>query len=299
MIVSMFRAIIKTMRPRQWPKNVFVLAAVVFDRQLSVSNLDPLLRSIAGFFLFCLLSSAIYYINDLADVEADRNHPTKRNRPIASGKLPIPVAIGVAVTLLLISFAGALALSFNFFLISVAYFLANLAYSLWLKHVPLVDVLILASGFVLRVAAGVMIIQVERFSPWLYVVTTLFALYIGFGKRRAEIALLEGSAQNHRRVLDGYNIPFLDQLITIVSSSTILAYSLYTFSATNLPTNHTMMLTVPFVLYGVFRYLWLIQVKNEGGAPEELLLSDRPLQATVLLYGFSVLLIIYIIPRYF
>ena len=299
MIVSMFRAIIKTMRPRQWPKNVFVLAAVVFDRQLSVSNLEPLLRSLAGFFLFCLLSSAIYYINDLADVEADRNHPTKRNRPIASGKLPIPVAIGVAVALLLISFAGALALSFNFFLISVAYFLANLAYSLWLKHVPLVDVLILASGFVLRVAAGVMIIQVERFSPWLYVVTTLFALYIGFGKRRAEISLLEGSAQNHRRVLDGYNIPLLDQLITIVSSSTILAYSLYTFSATNLPTNHTMMLTVPFVLYGVFRYLWLIQVKNEGGAPEELLLSDRPLQATVLLYGFSVLLIIYIIPRYF
>ena len=299
MIVSMFRAIIKTMRPRQWPKNVFVLAAVVFDRQLSVSNLEPLLRSLAGFFLFCLLSSAIYYINDLADVEADRNHPTKRNRPIASGKLPIPVAIGVAVALLLISFAGALALSFNFFLISVAYFLANLAYSLWLKHVPLVDVLILASGFVLRVAAGVMIIQVERFSPWLYVVTTLFALYIGFGKRRAEISLLEGSAQNHRRVLDGYNIPLLDQLITIVSSSTILAYSLYTFSATNLPTNHTMMLTIPFVLYGVFRYLYLIQIKNEGGAPEELLLSDRPLQATVLLYGLSVFLIIYIVPRYF
>lgn len=294
----MFKALLKSMRPRQWTKNAFVLAAVIFDRQLSLSNLVPLFRSLIGFMLFCFLSSAVYIINDLMDIEADRQHPTKRNRPIASGKLPIPVAVGAVVVILLIVFPAAYLLSPGFFFISIAYFLVNLAYSLWLKHVPLIDVLILASGFVLRVGAGVMIIHVERFSPWLYVVTTLLALYIGFGKRRAELTLLEGDAQSHRRVLEGYNLALLDQLITIVSSSTILAYSLYTFSAPNLPADHTMMLTIPFVLYGVFRYLYLIQVKHEGGAPEELLLLDRPLQATIFLYGLSILLIIYLLPHF-
>jgi 4-hydroxybenzoate polyprenyltransferase len=158
----------------------------------------------------------------------------------------------------------------------------------------LIDVLIIAAGFVLRVAAGVSLIKVERFSPWLYVVTTLFALYIGFGKRRAELALLADGTNSTRRVLEGYSIPFLDQLITIVSSTTIIAYSLYTFSAPNLPTNHVMMLTIPFVLYGVFRYLYLIQIKNEGGAPEDLLLSDRPLQLAILLWGIAILLVFYI-----
>lgn len=292
MIKNMLRALIKTMRPRQWTKNVFILAAIVFDRQLM--NETSLWRSIAGVFLFCLLSSSIYIINDIFDVEADRQHPKKRNRPIASGKLPIPVAAVSAVFFLLITFLLSYLLSPGFTLIALVYFIINLAYSNWLKHVPLVDVLIIATGFVLRVAAGVSLIQVQRFSPWLYVVTTLLALYIGFGKRRAELSLLMENAEAHRRVLDGYTIPFLDQLITIVSSTTIVAYSLYTFSAPNLPTNHTMMLTIPFVLYGIFRYLSLIQVKGEGGAPEELLLSDRPLQIAIILWGVSVLLIFYI-----
>ena len=294
----MFKALIKTMRPRQWTKNAFVLAAVIFDRQVSLSNPLPLILSLIGFMLFCFLSSAVYIINDLVDIEADRNHPIKKNRPIASGQLPIPVAIGAAVTLLLITFPVSYLLSPGCLLITVTYFLLNLAYSSWLKHIPLIDVLALAAFFVLRVGAGVTIIVVERFSPWLYVVTTLFALYIGFGKRRAELTLLESGAQAHRRVLDGYNLTLLDQLITIVSSSTILTYSLYTFSAPSLPDNHAMMLTIPFVLYGVFRYLYLIQVKQEGGAPEELLLTDRPLQATVVLWGLAIFLIIYIIPRY-
>lgn len=292
MIKNMVRALIKTMRPRQWTKNVFILAAIVFDRQLM--NGTSLFRSIAGVFLFCLLSSAIYIINDIFDVEADRRHPKKKNRPIASGKLSIPVAAVSAVFFLLITFLLSYLLSPGFALIAFVYFVINLAYSNWLKHVPLVDVLIIAAGFVLRVAAGVSLIQVQRFSPWLYVVTTLLALYIGFGKRRAELSLLMENAEAHRRVLDGYTIPFLDQLITIVSSTTIVAYSLYTFSAPNLPTNHTMMLTIPFVLYGIFRYLSLIQVKGEGGAPEELLLSDRPLQLAIILWGVSVLLIFYI-----
>jgi 4-hydroxybenzoate polyprenyltransferase len=295
----MLKALFKTMRPRQWTKNAFVMAAVTFDRQLSITNPIPLINSLLGLLLFCLLSSSVYIINDLADVKADRVHPIKRNRPIASGKLPIPVAIGAAVVLLLITFPAAYLLSPGFFIVAVTYFLLNLAYSKWLKHIPLLDVLILASFYVLRVGAGVMIINVERFSPWLYVVMTLGALYIGFGKRRAELMLMEEDALSHRRVLGGYNQQLLDQLITIVSSCTIITYSLYTFSAPNLPTNHSMMLTIPFVLYGVFRYLWLIQVKKEGGAPEELLLTDRPLQATILLWGLSILVVFYVIPHYY
>ncbi len=295
----MLKALIKTMRPRQWTKNAFVLAAVVFDRQVSLSDPIPLIRSLIGFALFCLLSSAIYIINDLADIEADRTHPVKRNRPIASGKLPVPIAVAASVALLLFTFALGYLLSPGFFLVALSYFLINLAYSNLLKHLPLIDVLIIALGFVLRVAAGVTIIHIQRFSPWLYVVTTLFALYIGFGKRRAELTLLANGANAHRKVLDGYNLPLLDQLITIVSSSTIVAYSLYTFSAPNLPTNHIMMLTIPFVLYGVFRYLYLIHVKQEGGAPEELLLSDRPLQITILLWGMAIFVIFYVLPHYY
>lgn len=294
MIIRMFKALLKTIRPRQWPKNAVVMAAVVFDRQLSVNDPVPLLRSLAGLVLFCLLSSSIYIINDLMDIEADRAHPVKSQRPIPSGKLPIQIAFTAAAILIVLTFPAAYFLSLGFFIICVIYFLENLAYSRWLKHIPLIDVLMIAFGFVLRVGGGVTIIHVQRFSPWLYVVMTLGALYIGFGKRRAELTLLAESAQAHRRVLNGYNLPLLDQLITIVSTSTILTYSLYTFSAPNLPSNHLMMLTIPFVLYGVFRYLYLIQIKKAGGAPEELLLVDRPLQATILLWGFSILLIFYI-----
>jgi len=228
------------------------------------------------------------------DIEADRAHPVKCKRPIASGKLPIPFTIGAAVIFLLITFPAAFLLSRAFFIITLIYFLENLAYSNWLKHIPLIDVLMIALGFVLRVGGGVTIISVERFSPWLYVVMTLGALYIGFGKRRAELTLLAKNAQVHRPVLYGYNLPLLDQLITIVSSSTIITYSLYTFSAPNLPSNHAMMLTIPFVLYGIFRYLYLIQIKQAGGAPEELLLQDRPLQVTILLWGVAVLFIFYV-----
>jgi 4-hydroxybenzoate polyprenyltransferase len=280
------------MRPKQWTKNAFVLAGLVFDRQLTVPS--ALFRSISAMVLFCLISSVVYIINDILDIESDKKHPSKCNRPIASGKLSITAAAISAVILLAICFPLAYLLSPEFCIIAAIYFFINLAYSKWLKHIPLLDVLVLASGFVLRVGAGVSVIQVERFSPWLYVVTTLLALYLGFGKRRAELALLTDQANSHRKVLNGYTIPLLDQLITIVSSTTIFGYSLYTFSAPNLPENHTMMLTIPFVLYGIFRYLYLIHVKEAGGAPEELLLHDRPLQATILSWGVSVLLVFYL-----
>jgi 4-hydroxybenzoate polyprenyltransferase len=293
MFVRYSTALIKTMRPRQWPKNAVIFAALVFDRQLGLHHWVATLRTLAGFVIFCLLSGVVYIINDLADAEADRQHPDKKNRPIASGQLPTWFAAWGAIFLLIVIFPLSYALSPTFAGVALAYLLLNLAYSKWIKHIVLLDVFAIALGFVLRVAAGAVLIIVARFSPWLYVVTTLGSLYIGFGKRRAELGLLEKGAGDHRRVLDGYTIALLDQLITIVSATTIIAYSLYTFSAPNLPDNHVMMLTIPFVLYGVFRYLYLIQVENVGGAPEEVLLSDRPLQITILLWGLSILAIFY------
>ena len=284
--------LLRTMRPKQWTKNGFIFAAIVFDRQLT--HLPALLDTLAGAFLFCLLSSTVYIINDLVDMKADRMHPERRLRPLASGQLPVAVALGAVLLLIGLIFPLAFWLSPAFAAICLVYFGLMLAYSFRLKHVPLVDVLVIALGFVLRVRAGVMLIEVERFSPWLYVMTTMIALYLGFGKRRAELSLLAGDSGAHRRVLEGYTLPLLDQLITIVSSTTIIAYSLYTFSAPSLPENHLMMITIPFVIYSIFRYLYLIQVEHAGGAPEDVLLSDRSLQAAILLWGIAVLTIFYL-----
>lgn len=295
MLISITAALVKAMRPRQWIKNGVIFAALVFDQQLTPDNMSAILRTTLGFIIFCLLSGIVYIINDIADIEADRAHPEKRNRPIASGSLPISIARAFAIGVIIVIFPLSVLLSPQFAVIALAYLLLNLAYSFKIKHIPLLDVFAIALGFLLRVAAGVVLIEVARFSPWLYVVTTLGSLYLGFGKRRAELALLAEGANAHRRVLDGYTLPLLDQLITIVSSTTIVAYSLYTFSAPNLPDNHIMMLTIPFVIYGIFRYLWLIQVKHSGGAPEDVLLSDRPLQVSIVLWGCSVLLIFYVL----
>lgn len=288
----MFRALLKSMRPRQWTKNIFVYAALVFDQQFF--HLEAFLRTTAGFVLFCLISSAVYIFNDLADVESDRQHPDKKNRPIASGKLPKSVAWIAGIAFVVVSLPLGYLLSPAFFGVLLFYFVLNLAYSQWLKHIAILDVLVIAAGFVLRVHAGVTLIHVERFSPWLYVLTTLFALYIGFGKRRSELALLAHGAGAHRKVLDGYTLPLLDQYITIVSGMTIVVYALYTFFAPNVPANHTMMLTIPFVIYGTFRYLYLIQVTHAAGAPEELFLSDRPLQITMVLWGLAAMAVFYI-----
>jgi 4-hydroxybenzoate polyprenyltransferase len=288
----MLSALIKTMRLRQWTKNGFVFFALIFDKQLFLR--EPFLRTLAGFFLFCLISSAVYLINDIADVDADRKHPEKKQRPIASGKLPIGAAWGAAIALILITLPLGYLLDPLFSAYLTAYLLINIIYSRWIKHVPILDVLIVSFGFVLRVSSGVTLITVERFSPWLYVITTLFSLYLGFGKRRAEMSLLEKGAGAHRKVLDGYTLPLLDQFITIVSGMTIVTYSLYTFFAENLPANHSMMLTIPFVVYGIFRYLQLIQTGHAAGAPDEVALKDRPLQVTVALWMLTVLVIFYL-----
>ena len=292
----MLLALLKTMRPRQWTKNGFIFAAVVFDHQVALSRPAPFLRTLAGFVLLCLLSSTVYIINDLADIEKDRLHPRKRNRPLASGQLQKGPAVTAAILLPVMALPLAFALGRPFGLVALVYLAANLLYSFWLKHVVLVDVLVLALFYLLRVHAGVTLITVARFSPWLYICMSLLALFIGFGKRRAELALMEHEAGGARKVLTQYSLPFLDELINLVSTATVMAYSLYTFSAENLPRNHAMMLTIPFVLYGIFRYLYLIHIKGEGGAPDELILTDRPLQVTFFLWGLAAVLILYLNP---
>jgi 4-hydroxybenzoate polyprenyltransferase len=285
--------LIETMRPRQWFKNVFVFAPLIFDEKLF--KLPYLSRTVAGFLLLCLTSGTVYIINDLADIEKDRNHPKKRYRPLASGEVGAREAMVAAFLIPLI------ALPLGFLLdrvvggILTGYLLVQIVYSFWLKDLVIIDVMIVASGFLLRVAAGVPLVDAERFSPWLYICMTLLALLIGFGKRRHELTLLKEEASGHRQSLQDYNLALLDHVISIVTASTLLAYALYTFSAPNLPRNHTMMLTIPFVLYGIFRYLYLIHVKQMGGAPEEIVLSDRPLQATIALWGLSVVVVMYVL----
>jgi 4-hydroxybenzoate polyprenyltransferase len=287
----MMRSLLKTMRPRQWTKNLFVFAALVFDGKLF--HPTDFIRTFTGFVLFCLISSSIYVFNDLLDLKADRLHPVKKNRPIASGKVSTTLALVTGAILALIALTGGYLEAFQFGLTLSIYFVLMLAYSKWLKQIPILDVIILAAGFVLRVHSGTTLIVVERFSPWLYVLMSLLALYLGFGKRRAELALLADDTNAQRRVLEGYTLPLLDQFITIVSASTILAYSLYTFD--RLPNNHTLMLTIPFVIYALFRYLYLIEVKHSGGEPEEILLTDRPFQISILLWALSVMLVFYLL----
>ncbi|MEX1248574.1 MAG: decaprenyl-phosphate phosphoribosyltransferase [Anaerolineales bacterium] len=286
----MLLALIKNMRPKQWSKNLLIFAGLVFDRQLTY--LPALERTVIGFALFCLLSSSIYLINDIIDIDNDRKHPKKKYRPLASGALPLNVAWVAAIVFIAIAIGVGYWLSPIFALACLAYALLNLGYSLWLKHQPVIDVLVLASFYVLRVWAGVSLIVVQRFSPWIYVFTTFLALFLGIGKRRTEI-MRNKPGSHARRVLEGYTVTYLEQLLLIVLSLAIVTYSLYTFLAPNLPENHAMMLTIPFVIFGFFRYLYLVQVKNTGEAPEEILFTDRPLQADLLLWGASILLIFY------
>jgi 4-hydroxybenzoate polyprenyltransferase len=289
----MLTGLIKTMRPKQWVKNVFVFAPLIFDEKLF--EMRYLARTVAGFVLLCVTSGTVYIINDLADIENDRNHPKKCHRPLASGQLRTRTAWIASILIPLVALPLGFLVDPVLGAILAGYLLVQIAYSFWLKDIVIVDVMIVASGFLLRVAAGVPLVEAERFSPWLYICMTLLALLIGFGKRRHELVLLEEHATGHRQSLQDYNLPLLDHVISIVTASTLLAYALYTFSAPNLPPNHTMMLTIPFVLYGIFRYLYLIHVRGMGGSPEEIVLSDRPLQAAIVLWGLSIVVVMYVL----
>lgn len=287
-----FVGLIKTMRLRQWVKNVIVYAALVFDGKL----FDPelFLKTTGIFIAFCLLSSSVYILNDLVDMEKDRQHPRKRTRPLASGQLDPRVAAAAAMVLAIVAIAGAFVINLWAGAILLVYLAQNLAYSFGLKNIVIIDVMVLAFGFLLRVLAGVAVVQVENFSPWLYVCVTLLALFLGFGKRRQEIVLLEDGAGNHRSSLLEYNLPLLDQIIGMVVTATLVAYTFYSFDATTALAHSRMLLTVPFVFYFLTRYLYLVHVKHLGGAPDELLLEDRPLLINSVLWAVSVVLLIYV-----
>jgi 4-hydroxybenzoate polyprenyltransferase len=286
--------LLRTMRPRQWTKNGVVLIGLVFARELGDAN--QVRRALVAMALFCAFSGAVYLFNDLADVNKDRLHPTKRRRPLPSGQLSPVVAAVAGVTLIVGGLGAAAALSPAFAAVAAGYLLLQAAYVAFLKHVVILDVLALAGGFVLRAVAGAVAVAVP-ISPWLYVCTMLLALFLALGKRRQELTLLSTAAAGHRPALEQYTLGLLDQLLQVVTTSLLVAYMLYTFFAENLPRNQSMMLTIPFVLYGVFRYLYLVHVRGEGGSPEEVLLRDRPIGACVLLWGASAVLILYLSPR--
>jgi 4-hydroxybenzoate polyprenyltransferase len=287
-------ALVRSVRPKQWTKNLLVFAGLVFTYNLL--NVDMLTRVILSFVAFCALSSAGYLWNDLRDVQADRLHPVKRRRPIASGQVPPAVAVVLALVLGVAGLGLAFALGVPFFLVASLYLLLTASYSIWLKHLVLIDVFGISAGFVLRAVGGAVVIGVPV-SPWLYVCTVLVSLFLGFGKRRNELELMESGAAGHRKNLEEYSLELLDQLILIVASVTIMAYSLYTFTAENLPRDHSMMLTIPLVVYGLFRYLYLVRVRRQGGAPEDLLLTDPGMLGTAVAWVALNVIVLYVLPH--
>lgn len=286
--------LIRTMRPRQWTKNAIIYAGLVFDGQFLI--LDSLLRVTAAFILLCLVASSIYIINDLMDIEADRQHPRKQKRPLPSGQLPKNIAVVAAVIIPTVALTASVWLSPQFAVVLILYFVIHVLYSFWLKNIVIIDILAITAGFVLRVAAGVVVVQVANFSPWLYACTGLLALFLATGKRRQELILLAGNAQNVRATYKDYNLPLLDEMLRLVMTGTFVAYLLYTVEAETIQVANTnlALITVPFVLYGLFRYMYLIYVRNEGSAPDELLLQDRPLLASIVLWGLTFIAILYL-----
>jgi 4-hydroxybenzoate polyprenyltransferase len=309
-MVGRLRALLRTLRPRQWSKNLAVFVGILFAQRLF--DLLAFERAFLAFIAFCLASSSIYLLNDLLDLEQDRQHPVKRTRPLASGNLPVSWAITAIVVLTIccmgiVWFISALPIpdrldifapyggaNLLFAMTIIGYMLLMGLYSVWLKHIVLIDVFIIASGFVLRILAGALVIPVN-ISPWLYMVTCLLALFLALSKRRHELVLLQGQASQHRQILKEYSVPMLDQMITIIVAATIMAYSLYTFQG---PTgNHRLIITVPLVLYGIFRYLYLVYMRMEGGSPEEVLLRDRHMFVTVLLCTILIISVLYLLPN--
>jgi 4-hydroxybenzoate polyprenyltransferase len=291
-LVRQLEQLLVSLRPHQWTKNLVVLAALIFAERLFDG---PSLRSAAiAFVIFCLLSGATYLVNDLVDIEHDRRHPVKRDRPLASGTLSKGFAVASAGVILTIALIGGFALATSFGVASVVYFVTMTAYSLALKHVVIVDVLVVALGFVLRAVAGALAIDVA-FSSWLLVCTLLGALFLALAKRRRELTLLAGEATEHRKILGEYSPYLLDQMIAVVTASTLVSYALYTLAPETVAKFGTdrLIWTLPFVLYGIFRYLYLVHRKEEGGDPSKVLLNDRPILVTVALWAATIVTLIY------
>ena len=305
------RAAVVSLRPRQWTKNLVVFIGLIFAHKLF--DAPSLGRAAFAFLIFCLVSSAIYLLNDLLDVENDRQHPVKCMRPIASGRLPASWAIVMMGILFLISssfialffflplfpspkygiLSGMQGTASLLALIVATYVFSMVLYSIRLKRIVLVDVFLIAFGFVLRIVAGTVIISVHL-SSWLYLVACFLSLFLALCKRRQELSLLQGQAKHFRQILKDYTVPLLDQMIGIVCAATIIAYSLYTIQGTN--ETHDLSITIPFVLYGMFRYLYLVAVKMEGGSPEEVLLRDYHILGSTACCFVLILLLLYFIP---
>jgi len=283
--------IFKSLRPQQWIKNFFIFAPVIFSRNFL--NVPLVLKTATAFVAFCLIASAHYIFNDIRDLAEDRLHPVKSKRPLASGRLKTGPAVLACVVIAVLGMAVAATVNRGVLGISAAYLVLQVLYSLRLKHVVILDVFVVAAGFVIRVVAGGLAIEVA-ISTWLLICTMLLALFLAMGKRRHEIVLLEGDAANHRPILKEYNTTLLDQMISVVTASTLIAYCLYTISEETVAKFGTRKLiyTVPFVLYGIFRYLYLIHLKAGGGSPESLIIKDKPLLLDLFLWIAASVLIL-------
>ncbi|KPJ69903.1 phosphoribose diphosphate:decaprenyl-phosphate phosphoribosyltransferase [candidate division WOR-1 bacterium DG_54_3] len=289
----MIKNIIQAMRPHQWSKNFFIYAALIFSQ--NIFNLPLLVKTTIAFSAFCLISSALYIFNDLKDLEEDKLHPLKSKRPIASGKIKKSTAILVIIVLSLLGFSSAFTLNKNYFIIILVYFLLQVSYSIKLKHIVILDVFVVAVGFLIRVVAGGLAIEVSL-SSWLLICTILLALFLALSKRRHELILLEDDASEHRPILEEYSPYLLDQMIAVVTASTVIGYCLYTISEDTVTKFGTtnLIFTVPFVLYGIFRYLYLIHQKIEGGSPEALIIKDKPLLIDIFLWITTAVIILYL-----
>lgn len=295
-MIRLISAILRALRPKQWVKNALLFAGIIFSQHLGET--PRLLLALSGFAIFCALSGVIYIFNDLKDLESDRRHPLKRKRPIAAGELPVPLAWASGTALA----AGALFWAFSinpaFGGISVGYFVLMLLYSQAIKHVVILDLMVVAIGFVIRAIAGVLVIEkpgeVVPITPWFITCVMFLALFIVICKRRHEIILLSEDARHHRPVLEHYSEAFLDQMVSLATTATVMSYTLYSIlGVPGTPRSHLMVYTVPFVLYGICRYLYLVYKKDEGGAPENLLLQDWSLLASVVMWVIVIVLIFY------
>lgn len=291
------RAIIRQMRIRQWTKNLVLFAGVVFSHRFTETT--ELFRAGVGFFSFSLLASAVYVLNDILDVEKDRLHPEKRLRPIAAGLIPVRAAWGLLVVLLASGLALGVWLGWGFLIVGAIYLTLNVAYSWRLKHVVILDVMLIAIGFVLRAVAGVELLESrETISPWLLICTLFLALFLAVGKRRHERVLLAEGAEGHRRTLQEYPPELIDQLVPVVTAATVISYAIYTVSPQTVENFGTgaLVYTIPFVVYGIFRYLYLVYRRQGGGSPSEVLLTDLPTLCNVVLWALTVLVILTLAP---
>jgi 4-hydroxybenzoate polyprenyltransferase len=288
----MFLNVLKSIRPQEWTKNLFLFAGILFSQHL----FDPVYLGtvLLAFFAFCLLSGSAYIMNDFADSEKDRCHPLKSKRPIASGDLKTATAIVWLFILASVSLGLALILNKYFFLVALCYFLLQILYSFVLKSIVIIDVFCISSNFLLRMVGGAVVINVE-ISAWFLLCTMLLSLYLSLGKRRHELIFLDDDAQNHRKVLEHYSPQLLDQMIAVVAAATVISYALYTMSEETIAKFGTrnLFVTIPFVLYGIFRYLYLIHQKGSGGNPGKLLFSDKPLLVNMILWISAIIVILY------